>query len=486
MQRPDLCEESSHAIVIGGSMAGLLAARVLSDHFDQVTIVERDRLPDGPAFRPGVPQSRHAHALLTGCLHLLEQLFPGLGAELDASGAVSGEVPGGALWLTSAGWCRRFRPGLPGLCLSRELLEWHVRRRLMDREGTVRFREEAEVTGLLPSQDRKAVVGVRLRPRGRGHLSAVDMEELRAELVIDASGRSSQTPSWLEALGYPAPQETHINSFLGYASRYYARPHCSQRDWKVMYIMAAPGAPRGGLILPIEGDRWLVTLAGYGEDYPPTDEDGFLAFARSLRSQVLYEAIKDAEPLSGITGNRHSENRLRHYERVPRRPEGLLVLGDAACAFNPVYGQGMTMAACAATVLDDCLWEQDGRCPSGELKGLAKRFQRRLARSQATAWLMATGEDLRYPTTTGAKPTLSTRLIHRYMDRVIHVSTQNRTVSRVFFEVLNMVTPSTALFRPDVLIPVLLEGGRPRLTEPPTGAPLSSASAEPVGTLMAS
>jgi 2-polyprenyl-6-methoxyphenol hydroxylase-like FAD-dependent oxidoreductase len=467
-------------------MAGLLAARVLSDHFDQVTIIERDPLPDGPAFRPGVPQSRHAHALLTRGLHLLEQLFPGLGAELGAAGAVSGELPGGSLWLTSAGWCRRFRPGLPGLCLSRELLEWHVRRRLMERASTVRFRDEAEVIGLLPSQDVKAVVGVRLRPRGRGPVSEANVEELPAGLVIDASGRSSQAPGWLEALSYPAPRETHINSFLGYASRTYAQPHCAQRDWKVLYIMAAPGAPRGGLILPIEGDRWLVTLAGYGGDYPPTDEDGFLAFARSLRSRVLYEAIEDAEPLSGITGNRHSENRLRHYERVLRRPEGLLVLGDAACAFNPVYGQGMTMAACAASVLDDCLWEQDGRHPSGDLTGLAQRFQRRLAHSHATAWLMATGEDLRYPTTTGAEPTLSTRLMHRYMDRVIHASTQNRTVSRVFFEVLNMVTPSTALFRPNVLIPALLEGGRPGPTEPPTEVPSSSASAEPAGTRRAS
>jgi 2-polyprenyl-6-methoxyphenol hydroxylase-like FAD-dependent oxidoreductase len=486
MQRSDFCDESRQAIVIGGSMAGLLAARVLSDHFDQVTIVERDRLPNGPAFRPGVPQSRHAHALPARGQQLLEQLFPGLGAELDAAGAVSAEIPGDVLWMTAAGWCHRFQPGLQGICLSRELLEWQVRRRLLGPENMVCFREEADVIGLVPSQDRRAVVGVRVRPRGRGPMSAAHVEELPADLVIDASGRTSRTRRWLEALGYPAPKETHINSLLGYASRYYARPHGARRDWTALYIMAAPGAPRGGLILPIEGDRWLVTLSGYGGDYPPTDEEGFLAFARSLRSELLFEAIKDAEPLSAIVGNRFSENRLCHYDRMPRRPERLLVLGDAVCAFNPVYGQGMTMAACAATVLDDCLWEQDGRYPGGELTGLAKRFQRQLARSNATAWLMATVEDLRYPTTTGAKPTLATRLLHRYVDRVIHVSAQNRAVSRVFFEVMNMVTPATALLRPDVLIPVLLESGRPGLMEAPTGGALSLALAELSGTRLAS
>jgi flavin-dependent dehydrogenase len=458
-------------------MAGLLAARVLADHVDRVTIIERDHLPETPQFRAGVPQSRHLHGLLERGRLLLEQLFPGLGADLAAAGALT-VTTADFLWLTPAGWMQRFRPGIPVLLCSRELLEWSVRRHVAAM-GRVCIRQDCDVTGLLPNQERTAVVGVQLHTRTRGSVATAGTEDVRADLVVDASGQYSRAPRWLEALGYPPPQETVINAFLGYASRYYARPSGAGADWKMLALFPKPpGLGRLGVLAPIEGDRWLVTLGGYGRDYPPTDEAGFLAFARSLRSPLLYDAIKDAQPLSSIVGYQRTANRLHRYDRLPRQPERFLVLGDAVCAFNPVYGQGMTVAARAALVLDRCLCEQRRRQPAGDLAGLARHFQQQLAHSNAPAWLMATGEDLRYPTTEGARPDLPTRLMHRYLDRVIRVSTQNPTVNRTFFSAMHMLTPPTAMFRPAVLLPTLLAGGRPGLAEPPLEAAHGGVRAE--------
>jgi hypothetical protein len=213
------------------------------------------------------------------------------------------------------------------------------------------------------------------------------------------------------------------------------------------------------MVFPIEGNRWLVSLQGMGGDYPPTDEAGFFDFARSLRSPLLYETIKAAEPLSPIHGYRGLANQWRHYERLHQGPECLVVLGDAACAFNPVYGQGMSTAALAAVALQQLLEEQRLRYRDGSLTGLGPRFQKRVARSCGAAWLLATSEDLRYPTTRGARLDLTTRFLHRYLNRVIEVATVHPGVNRAFLDVVNLVSPPTSLLRPGVLLPTLA-GGR--------------------------
>jgi 2-polyprenyl-6-methoxyphenol hydroxylase-like FAD-dependent oxidoreductase len=465
--------EQGHAVVIGASMAGLLAARVLSDHLPQVTVVERDRLPPGPAFRPGVPQSRHLHILLQRGRLVLEELFPGLIAELRAAGAQTLDWPGDVLWLSPGGWGQRFRPGLQMLSLSRELLEWSLRRRL-ETAGRVHFLEQREAVALLADKGRDRVTGVRLRHRQTAESAGEVGETLPADLVVDASGRNSRAPRWLEELGYAPPPQVVVNSFLGYASRTYARPRDLPLDWQALFFQAQPPAlARAGALFPIEGGRWIVTLAGAGRDYPPTDDDGFLAFARSLRSPILAWALAHARPLSPVAGYQRTENQLRRYERLTRRPEQFLVVGDAVCAFNPIYGQGMTVAALDALLLADCLRRQRRRHPEGDWTGLAERFQRRLARSNATPWLLATGEDLRYPTTEGARPGLPTRLFHRYLDRLVVASTENPWVNRVFLRVLHMLAPPTALFRPSVLIPSLRTRPDQGLRAPPTAAPLS-------------
>jgi 2-polyprenyl-6-methoxyphenol hydroxylase-like FAD-dependent oxidoreductase len=460
-------ELGDHAVVIGAGMAGLVAARVLADHFAAVTVIERDRLPAGPTPRPGVPQSPHIHILLARGMAVLDQLFPGLEGELVAAGAVPIDFPGDALWLSPAGWSQRFRPGLRLVSCSRPLLEWTVRRRLAAAD-TVRFLEGQEATGLTADEDKTVVTGVRLRPRPHSPAAAAAADPiLPAALVIDASGRSSRTSEWLCALGYPAPPETTINPFLGYATRAYARPQDATGDWRLLYVQAnPPQAGRMGLLLPVEGDRWMVGLAGAGRDYPPTDEAGFLQFAASLRSPIVHDAIRHARPLSPIHGYRQTDNRWRHYDQAQRWPERLIVLGDAACTFNPIYGQGLTTAALAGVTLNQCLQAHRHSQPPGDLTGLARRTHRALAHIAAAVWLLATGEDLRYPTTEGARPTLRTRLMHRYLNRLGPVATVNRTVNAAFLEVANLVHPPTALFRPNVLLPVL-RGATPALRLPP-------------------
>ena len=475
---------SGHVVVVGGSMAGLLAARVLADHFGHVTIVDRDRFPDGPAFRPGAPQSRHLHALLARGQELMEGLFPGLVAELTDAGAVLIAWPADALSLAPSGWTRRFPTDQTPLSMSRHLLEWAIRRRVAAL-GHVRFLEGCEAIGLLSSQDQRAARGVRLRYRepadraDRAHGGGTALppdEELAADLIVDASGRDSHAPRWLQALGYDAPPESRVNAFLGYATRFYRPPRGFTADWRALFLRGvAPRIPRGGALFPIEGDRWIVTLGGYGRDYPPTDEAGFLEYARSLRSRVLYDAIKDAEPLSPIYGYRRTDNQLRHYDRLDRWPERFVVIGDAVCAFNPIYGQGMTVAALEAAALAACLRDQRRRPPAGDLRGLAQQFQQRVGTIVATPWLVATGEDRRFPTTEGPRPNPATRLVQRYMDRVVAVATEDPQVFGAFSDVVNMLAPPRRLFRPAILRRVLAGLKEPHLVEPP--ARLGSAPA---------
>lgn len=445
-----------HALVIGGSIAGLLAARVLVNHFDRVTIVERDRFPEQPSPRQGVPQVSHVHVLLTQGERILEQLFPGIGAELTAAGAPAGDWIADWSVLGVWGWGPRFDSGLIGHMCSRNLLEWVLRRSLASYDH-LQFLEESQVTELTTDVNKSKVTGVRLRS------SAIAMPapqpqsmELATQLVVDATGRNSSVPEWLVALGYQPPQKTVINSFLGYASRWYQRPEGFNADWQGLSVASKPpDHRRGGVLYPVEGNRWVVTLGGIGRDYPPNDEAGFLDFTRSLRSPIIYEALKDAQPISPIYTYRGTENRLCHYEKLSRLPEGLVVLGDAVCAFNPVYGQGMTVAALGALTLDECLHQQFQRGSS--LKGLTRRFQKRLAQVNATPWLMATGEDLRWSTTVGGQLDGMSRLMHQYIDRVLLLSLDHPQIYQTFAEVVHMVKPPKALFQPGILAQVLMQ-----------------------------
>jgi 2-polyprenyl-6-methoxyphenol hydroxylase-like FAD-dependent oxidoreductase len=439
----------TQAIVIGASMAGMLAARVLADLFERVVVLERDLLPDRPEVRPGVPQARHLHALLPRGRRILEQNFPGITSELETAGAEILDLANDVAWLTPQGWGVRFNSEFEAVASTRTLLDHIVRARLK-LIPSIEIVQGCEVTGLVGQAER--VEGVRLHYRNAADHRSADVlkSDLKSDLVLVATGRNSAVPGWLRGLGLPEPEITHVNAHIGYASQMFRRPEHLRETWKALFIQAAPpSATRAGILFPVEEGRWLVTLQGGDRDYPPLDRAGFLEFARSLRSQALYRAIKDAEPLGSITGYRWTENKLFHYDRLEGWPESLFVLGDTVCAFNPVYGQGMTTAALATEALRECL-----RKYRGGLDGSARRFQRRLARINTAPWMLATSEDLRYLGAEGAVAGPITRQMHKYMDLVLRSATRSASVRRRFLQVQGMLKGPGAIFRPSVILQV--------------------------------
>jgi 2-polyprenyl-6-methoxyphenol hydroxylase-like FAD-dependent oxidoreductase len=277
--------------------------------------------------------------------------------------------------------------------------------------------------------------------------------KLYADFVVDATGRASRAPQWLTQLGYPATKETTVNAFLGYASRLYKTPEGFSADWKCAFVQAAPPErKRGGILFAVEGSRWLLTLVGGGHDYPPKDEALFLEFARSLVSPVIYDAIKNATPLSDIKVHRGTENRLRHFDKLDRQPRNFVALGDAVCAFNPVYGQGMTVAAMGAMTLDSCLrkWSPDEQ-------QFSRRFQKRLAKVVSAPWMLATSQDYRYRETEGGSASRITKFMHRYMDQVLRVSTFDPVVRHILLKAFGMLVPPSALFQPQVSLRLIQE-----------------------------
>lgn len=443
-----------HAVVLGGSLAGLLAARVLADHFDNVTLIERDAYPDTPKTRRGIPQANHVHGLLVRGRQVLEELFPGLQDEMIAEGAPELDLANEIAWYTRAGWGIRFSSQLKVLSFTRPLLDLHVRRRL-SKNPKVAIMDNTEVLRLLPDSTENRLGGVLVCHRF-AEFDRNLAKVITADLVVDATGRASRAPRWLKELGYDEPEETVVNAYLGYASRLYRIPDTFNGDWTCAFVQSAPPhRKRGALVFRVEGNRWLVTLVGGGRDYPPSDEAGFLEFARSLPVPLIYDAMRSAEPLTPIKTHRGTENRLRRFDRANHLPDNFLLLGDAACAFNPVYGQGMTIASLGALTLQKCLRDQERRHGDGSLNGLARRFQKQLAKVTRAPWLLATGEDYRYRETEGAGPGLMTKFMHRYMEHVLRLATQSVAVREVLLKAFNILAPPSSLFQPRVLFRVL-------------------------------
>lgn len=428
--------DTQHAVVIGGSMAGLLTARVLSEHFERVTIIERDQLADDAEPRKGVPQGRHVHGLLAGGAALIGTYFPDLFATLTRDGS----VPVGGTEIRRYqldSWVAPVPGPVKALWQSRPFLEQHVRASLLTR-GNIQIMDNCEATRLMMHNGR--VIGVFVRQRTGEQRE----DELPANLVVDACGRGSRAAQWLASSGYGQVKETNVRIDVGYASRIYRCPEQLPADWKTLIIMGTPPEQkRSGVIFPIEGGRWMVTLGGWIRDYPPEDDAGFLEFARSLVRPELYDAIKEAEPLSSIVVYKYTANRWRHFEQMARLPEGFIVMGDAVCNFSPVYGQGMAVAAVEARTLDAYLREQN-------FSGFSLRFQKAIAKEIQLPWLLSTGEDLRYPEAEGPRP-LSTRLFTWYMRHVVNLTTTDPRMALAFFQVWHLLKSPKVLLAPHIV-----------------------------------
>lgn len=426
------------AVVIGASIAGLLAARVLKERFREVILLERDRFPAPGQYRKGVPQARHAHVLLSTGKEAIERLLPGTVDRLVAAGALLTDATGDIRWYEGGGYHCHFSSGITSLMVSRPLLEEQIREQVLALPG-VRAEEDCDVTGLVASANGDRVTGVRLIRRQSGRTEEV----LTAGLVVDTAGRGSQLAAWLKALGYEAPEKEKRRIDMSYASRIYRR---SPEQRLALVIGSTPEQKRAGAMLPLEGDRYVVTLAGMVGVQPPLDHEGFLAYARSLPAPDIYNAIAGAEPLSEIAPYRFPANRRLRYDRLRRFPEGLLVCGDALASFNPLYGQGITIAALEARALQETL--------AAGMDRLSERFFRGIQPILESATALAAGADLRYPEVEG-KRGLMFRLTQSYLRRLYVAARHDPEVVLAYRRVTDLAKPPETLMQPRLLWRVL-------------------------------
>jgi 2-polyprenyl-6-methoxyphenol hydroxylase-like FAD-dependent oxidoreductase len=445
------------AVVLGGSMAGLLAARVLAEAYTEVIVVDRDKLLGVTTARRGVPQGRHVHGLLARGQQILEELFPGFTDGAIASGVPTGDL-GELRWYFNG---KRLRPAHAGcVCVSaaRPVLEHLVRSRV-DALPNVTFAEQRDILGLLATPGADRVTGVRVRRAAEG-----DAEEvIEADLVVDATGRGSRTPAWLEEFGYRRPDEDRVRINLSYTTRHYRLPDESILDGDLsINPVSTPVTPRGAFFSRIENGRCVLSLTGVLGDAAPADPDGFLDFVRSLPVPDIYEVIKDAEPLDDPVSFRYPASVRRRYERLERLPERLLVTGDAACSFNPVYGQGMTVAALDALALRELL--REGSAPD------PRRFQKDIAKVIDVPWDISAGGDLSFPEVEGERPA-KVRMGNAYMAKLQAAATQDGQITRTFMRVAGLVEPPTALMRPGMMVRVFRNAKRGAALDVPAWRP---------------
>jgi 2-polyprenyl-6-methoxyphenol hydroxylase-like FAD-dependent oxidoreductase len=426
------------AVVLGASMAGLSAARVLADRCRHVVVIDRDTRPEGPEPRRLVPQGRHPHLLLPTGARLLEEWFPGLGQELHDAGAVELDMCADFAWHQRGGLQRRPQSGLRAPAMSRPLLEWLVRRRV-EALPNVELRAQTNVIGLTTSADGTRVTGVLLEGGG----------ELRGELTVDATGRHARTLAWLEELGYPSPPTSIVEVDTRYVSRVFHRRDEEDRDWQAAAVLDDPAAKRLAMLLPMEGSRWIMAIPGINGEAAPTDDAAMLDYLRGFESPLIADVISQCEPMSDTAIHRFPANQRRHVERLRRFPLGWILLGDAVCSFDPIYGQGMTVAGLQAEALGRAL-DRAGQVD----RRFARSYFRAAGRIVNTPWSIAVGGDFAYDGTRGKKPA-GTDLLNRYFDRVIDAGQRDDAVVVRLNEVIALARSPQALLAPSFVLRVL-------------------------------
>lgn len=432
-----------HAVVLGAGMAGLVAAAVLSEFYDAVTVVERDRFADRPSERRGVPQDRHLHNFLGRGTQVLADLFPGLLDELAAAGAVVVNDGDLSRFYMRVGGCELKRsgrladPAALTLCLAtRPFVEFHVRRRVMALPN-VTVRDGHGFVEPVTAGD--TVTGVRIVNRDNGIVTA-----LHANLVVDATGRAARTPAFLEGLGYGRPAEKRSATALGYSSHRLHIPH-GRLNQQLVAINQGPSRP-GALLIACEQDSWMLAV-GRPTDHggAPADFVTMLAVAAEALPRSIADRLRRAEPVGDIAMFRNPASVWRRYDRMPRFPRGLLVVGDGLCSLNPVYGQGMTMAALQAVALRECLRGGDNE--------LAQRFFRAAATQIGPTWARNQVND-RGPSPAG-KRSIRQGLLRRLVRATLIAATYDIAATERLLRVVHLVDSPSRLNDPALLPHIL-------------------------------
>ncbi|WP_370942311.1 NAD(P)/FAD-dependent oxidoreductase [Amycolatopsis sp. cg5] len=452
-----------HALVIGAGIAGLLTARVLADHYRTVTIVERDGEGTTRAFRSGVPQARHPHLALGRSRQIIEELFPDIHAELGEYNSPVFDFGLHTRIVFADGIAPRAKSGIPSQGLSRPLLDAALQAKVLALPN-VGYQAGCRVVGLLYDKPTRTVTGVKILERTQKSDGVT--AEVRAELVVDASGRSSHLPDWLKNAGLPETKVSTVNPRLGYATRLFDVPKDVDFDWKVLgHMTAAPHVSRGCLGLRIEDDQVLIAMQGTGGDYPQGDEAGYREFAASLQDGIG-NLISRLTPRSPVYVYRDTVNTRRAYHRLPW-PKGLVAIGDTVCSFNPLYGQGITVAAEGALVLRQLLTKAKGN-PTDSLRG----FQRRLARMTMLPWMMSTASDRGWQE--GGESSWGLRMQQKVMDAWIRTIPGDEEMYLCFIKIMHMVAKPTVLMRPRLIARIARAA-----MSPPKQSSLPTPSAHP-------
>jgi 2-polyprenyl-6-methoxyphenol hydroxylase-like FAD-dependent oxidoreductase len=428
------------AVVIGAGIGGLSATGALAPHFQRVDVLERDRLAPFAAARPGTPQDRHPHMLLASGLRALGEIFPDFEHELAAAGAVPVRIAQDVRWERPDVGALPLRDlGSTVLCASRPTIEFVLRRRV-EALANVALRTECRVTELVAEAE--AVCGVRFDGGAGGP------ETLAADLVVDASGRGALTVELLGALGWPLPEVTEIGVDLSYATAVVRLPARLRDHWQL--LLTAPNPPVlavHGVLGPIEGGQRITSLVVRGAAARPTTWEGFLDASRRLITPTLYEMLRHADPPESIRHYRFPASVWRHFERLPRLPRGILPLADALCRFNPIYGQGMSVAAKQARLLQEVLSRAAAADP---VAALQRDFMAETVSLIQDAWGLATSADFAFPETRGVRP--ETFEEDRCFEAMLfRAAVADPVVHRALVEVMQLLAPARRLREPDML-----------------------------------
>lgn len=427
----------NHAIIIGGSITGLLTAQVLANHAAQVTIIEKDVISassTGSASseivqRKGAPQASQFHVMQQGGVNLIQKLFPDLDIDWEKNGIAGTDIGSGARAYFGGEWLPKVHVGVNLHWCDRLRFESALRKRLLQRSN-VTLRDGTKVKALLHSAGR--VTGVALQGE----------EPLSADLVVDASGRGSRLPQWLKALGYDAPETSTMRVDLADVTAVFQLPDHIQPEWDGIAITPVHGVNnRIGAAYRMPNNQLRVLLAGWFGVHPTTDEAEFHAFAQQLPQPDLYDILRHATLIEPIRKHKLPSNQWRHYEKMSDFPEGLIVLGDAVCSFNPTYGQGMTIAASHVIALETELAHKHIR---------SRRFQKVAAKISAEGWQNATGQDMRFPEAEGER-TRGWRVMQWYFDQLMATAHHNPEVAKRFYLMMSLTKSPAIIFAPTVL-----------------------------------